>query len=173
MTEIIKNPKIEGMHPKHKRKLVFSGVALTKGALEHGGKVMEKLQDELEALLLSSNYLDNALFLWVGIIFLYGLKNEMLPHYQRIHMKYGDLPLTLELDMRILLAADEQDPKLLKEFFEIGALDSLIHAGKKYKLKTEGLEKRRARLGMIPDWEYDMEEHPEIMIQQYLASKPT
>lgn len=172
MTEIIRNPKTEGMAPKHNRKLVFSGVALTLGSMDNDLRVMGELKDTLEPLMINSGYLNNAPFLWVGIVFLYGLKNETVPHYQRIHKKYGDLPLTLELDMRIFLTADEEDPELLKEFFEIATLDCLTHAGKKYKLPIEALEARRAQLGVIPDWEYDMEEFPEIMIQKYQASKP-
>lgn len=158
------------MQPKHKRKLVFSSVALTRGSVEHDWKVREGLRDELEAVMLSSHYLDNAPFLWVGIIFLYGLKNEITPHYQRIHKKHGDLPLKLELDMRVLLTADETDPTLLKEFFEIAALDCLIHAGRKYKLNIEGLLKRRSQLGKIPEWEPEMDDQPELLFDRYKAS---
>lgn len=170
MTEIIRNPKTEGMQPKHKRKLAFSGVALTKGRLEYGWKVMEALQDELEDLMLFSHYLDNAPFLWVGIIFRYGLKHETIPHYRRIDKKDGALDLAKELDMRILLTADETDPALLKEFFEIATLDCLIHAGRKYKLNIEGLLKLRSQLGQIPEWDPEMDYHPELLNERYKSS---
>ncbi len=172
MAKVIRNPNTAGMKPKHNRKLAFSGIALTLGSLTHAHEVRRILRDEIEVLMISSDYLINAPFLWVGMVFRYGLKNEITPHYRRIDKKDGELELSKELDMRILLTADEQDPSLLKDFFEITALDCLIHAGKKYKLKTDVLEKRRAQLGVLPDWEYDMEEHPDIMIEKYLASKP-
>jgi hypothetical protein len=144
----------------HNRKIVFSGVALVMGLLDNDLRCMRQIKDALEALMINSGYLDGAPFKWVGLIFRYGLKNEKVPHYQRINKKWGDLPLAIELDMRVLMTADEEDPELLKEYFEIAALDSLIHAGKKYKLNTIELETRRAQLGRIPDWneidpEYD------------------
>ncbi|MBN9565609.1 MAG: immunity protein 39 [Alphaproteobacteria bacterium] len=136
----------------HNRKLVFSGVALVKGSLQHNA-MRVPLRKELERLMIESGYLERAPFVWVGLIFRYGLVNETVPHYQRINKKYGDLPLAIELDMRVLMEADEHDPELLKEYFEIAALDSLIHAGRKYKLNTTGLEARRAELGRIPSWD--------------------
>ncbi len=74
--------------------------------MEHDWKVMENLQNALETLMISSGYLDNVLFLWIEVMFSYGLTNEVIPHYQSIHKKYGDLLLKLELNMRALLTAD-------------------------------------------------------------------
>jgi hypothetical protein len=36
--------------------------------------------------------------------------------------------------MRVLMEGDDQGLDLLKEYFEIAALDSIIHADHKYKL---------------------------------------
>jgi hypothetical protein len=160
------------MQPKHDRKIVFSGVALTLGSMENDWKIWKILRPEFESFIIQAGYLENAPFLWIGIIFLYGLKNETKPRYKRIDKKDGELPLSIELDMRVLLTADETDPEMLKDFFEIATLDCLIHAGKKYKLKTSALEERRSQLGKIPDWEFDMEAHPEILKERYLATLP-
>ena len=167
-----KNPKTFDMKPMHERKIVFSGVDLVGASMSHSYEIYGVIMDEYEKLLISSGYLEHAPFLWIGIMFLYGLKNDKIPKYQRIHKKYGDLSLELELDMRVLLLADANDTDVLREFFEIATLDALIHAGKKYKLPTQILEEKRALLGTIPDWQYDMEEHPELMFEIYERSKP-
>lgn len=159
------------MQSKHDRKIVFSGVDLVGARMEHDLECYEKLQDEFQSVMISSGYLEGAPFLWIGIIYRYGLKNALVPDYQRINKKYGDLSLALELDMRVLLTADEEDPSLLKEFFEIATLDCLIHAGKKYKLKTDVLEERRTILGKIPEWEKEMDDDPSLLIKRYEASK--
>jgi hypothetical protein len=51
-------------------------------------------------------------------------------------------------------------------------LDVLIHAGKKYKLKTAALEEIRSELGNIPEWEFEMEDDPSLIEERYLATKP-
>lgn len=37
------------------------------------------------------------------------------PDYRRIDKKYGELELALELDVRVLLIADETDSKMLNQ----------------------------------------------------------
>jgi hypothetical protein len=46
----------------------------------------------------------------------------------------------------------------------------LIHAGRKYKLNIEGILKRWSQLGEIPEWDPEMEYHPELLIERYKAS---
>lgn len=161
------------MQSKHDRKIVFSGIDLVGASMTHSLKVMGEIRKTLEPLMVDSGYLENAPFLWVGLIFRYGLKYETKPHYQRINKEYGDLPLAIELDMRVLLTADETDPDfLLKDFLEIATLDCLIHAGKKYKLKIDGLVERRSRLGQIPEWDPAMDDFPDLVAERYKASLP-
>ncbi len=50
--------------------------------------------------------------------------------------------------------------------------DCLIHAGKKYKLKTESLEVRRARLGTLPEWDPIWDDHPELLQGVYAKTVP-
>jgi hypothetical protein len=166
-----KNPKTFDMKPKHERKIVFTGIDLVGASMTHDMDMCKELKDEYESLMIASGYLENAPFLWVGIMFRYGLKHEDAFHYQRIHKKYGDLYIAKELDMRILLKADELDPRILKEFLEIATLDCLIHAGKKYKLPVQALIEKRAMLGTLPTWEYAMDDHPNLVIERYLATK--
>jgi hypothetical protein len=154
-------------------RLGFGGVDMVGASMVHSGQVMKLLKEEYLGFLNSSDYFNNSPFLTVFMSIRYGLKNDARTKYiGRIDKQYGILPLARELDMRVLLTADENDIGMLKDFFEIAALESMIDAGKKYKLKTQALEERRARLGQIPDWEYEMDEHPEIMLKKYRDSVP-
>jgi len=164
------------MPSKHPWKFVFSGVDCVGARMENAWKIYEFLQIEYyQDLLISSGYFSDSRFTWVSYVILYGLKNEQKTKFGRISKTYEDLPMTKELDMRILLTADENDIDMLMDFFKIASLDSLIEAGKKYKLNPSAIEvlkAERAKLGQIPDWEYEMDEHPEIMLNKYRASVP-
>jgi hypothetical protein len=129
---------------KHNRKLGLSMVSLTKARPpRHDIDVATAVKNELEAVLLSSGYLDDAPFKWVTIVLRYGLKNEEKPHYQVINKKYGDLPLAIELDTHELIKADWDE---LKRLFTLAALKALIHAGKKHKLPIDELEERKEQI---------------------------
>lgn len=152
-------------------RLVFGGVDLVGTSMQNDGKVMRQIKEDNLQFFNSSGYFDNAPFLWINFIVRYGLKNDRTTDFDgRISKKYGDISLAKELDMRVLTTADEHDVSMLKDFFEIAALDAMIDAGKKYKLNTKALEERRAQLGQIPDWEYEMDEHPEILLKKYRDS---
>ena len=139
------------MQCKLDKKIVFSGIDLVGASMSHCLEMMDKIREILEPLMIDLRYLNDAPFLWIGMVFRYGLKNEDKPHYRKIDKSDGELELAKELDMRVLLTADETDPEfLLKDFLEIATLDCLIHAGKKYKLKIHGLVERHSLLGQIP-----------------------
>lgn len=147
------------------------GIDLVGTSMQHSGEVTGELQEYFLHFLNQSGYFDNAPFLWIGMTYRYSLKNDRATDYNgRIDKKDGEMPLAKELDMRVLTTADEHDVSMLKDFFEIAALDAMIDAGKKYKLNTKALEERRAQLGQIPDWEYEMDEHPEILLKKYRDS---
>lgn len=155
------------MQPKHNRKIVFSGIDMVGADMPHSLEMMGKIKNSLEQLMGESGYLAGAPFLWVGMVFRYGLKHEDKPHYRGIDKKDGELELAIEIDARVFILTDQYDPLLLKDFFEIVTLDCLIHAGKKYKLKIDGLVDRRKQLGDVPDWDPCMEETPELIMQAY------
>lgn len=129
---------------KHNRKLGLSMVSLTKARPpRHDIEVATAIKNELEPVLITSGYLDDAPFEWVTIVLRYGLKNEEKPHYQRINKKYGDLPLAIELDMHELIEADRNE---LKRLFTIATLKALTHAGQKYQLPVKSLEEMLGNL---------------------------
>ncbi|MFA7349608.1 MAG: Imm39 family immunity protein [Methylotenera sp.] len=122
----------------HNRKLVLSGISLTKARPNrHGIEVAGKIRDELEGLLIASGYFDNAPFKWVGLSLRYGLKYENQPHYQHIDKHDGELPLAIELDTHELIEADRAE---LKKLFMHATLKALVHAGRKYNLPIKSLE---------------------------------
>lgn len=129
---------------QHNRKLGLFGTALTPTRNNrYGIPVMGEIVDEIEPLLESSRYLEEAPFQWFTLSLRYGLKYEDQPTYRPISKKYGDLPLAIELDTHDLASADRAE---LKRLFTIATLKALIHAGSKYGLPTKLLELRLANL---------------------------
>ena len=108
-------------------------------------------QDKVEQLLIDSNFFDRVPFKWISFIYRYGLKNELTPEYQRINKKHSYLPIAIELKMEILEWADRNNLKLLYDIFMIGALEALMHVGKKYGLSIDLLRKERLKYGNIPE----------------------
>lgn len=124
--------------PPHNRKLGLSGVALTKQRNNrHDAKALTAVRDEIEKVIIDSEYLEGAPFSWVTIAVRYGLKNEGKPSYQAVNKKYGDLPLSIEVDTHELIDASLEELKLI---FKRAVLKALIHAGKKFERPTEPLE---------------------------------
>ncbi|WP_164119065.1 Imm39 family immunity protein [Sphingorhabdus sp. Alg239-R122] len=123
----------------HNRQLVISGVSLTEANLKlfKPWSITSIVRDELEQEIICSGYLDNAPFKWIGLILRYGLKNDVEPHYERINEQHGDLPLAMELDTHILIESSKDE---LITIFRKATLIALVHAGKKYSLKTDRLE---------------------------------
>jgi len=116
----------------HNRKLVLGGASLTMArSNRYDIEVGMEIMDELEQVMHSTGYLENAPFKWVGLILRYGLKNEDEPHYQRINKKHGDLPVAIELDTHDLQHASRDE---LKEIFTIATLKVLVHVAQKYGL---------------------------------------
>jgi hypothetical protein len=58
----------------HNRKLVISGIALTKARNKpYSLEVMQEVGEEIETVIISTGYLDNAPFKWIGLSLRYGL----------------------------------------------------------------------------------------------------
>lgn len=137
---------------EQKRKLLIGGVALVMGRLRGGGAAMVEICDELEPLLTSSGFLDNASFDVVSLIIRYGLVNRTKPEYQRINKRYSELPIAVELDMDMLLAAGK---KKLKDIFHLATLVALIDVGKKYNLPIEALESKKQEVINTTGFSFD------------------
>jgi Immunity protein 39 len=117
------------------QQLGLGGVSLTKIRLNRqSGPVMVEVGDELESIMINTNYLDSAPFKRVGLILYFGLKNADIPGYQRINKKYSELPVTIELDAQELRHASREE---LKRIYTLATLKALIHVGEKYGLPTE------------------------------------
>ena len=122
----------------HNRKLVLSGVALTKARIppKANAAAANRVRDELEQEIVESRYLEAAPFKWVGLIIRYGLKDEAQPHYEHINAKDGDLPLAIEIDVHRLLGVSEDE---MAAVYRKATLKALIHAGERYQLPIERL----------------------------------
>ena len=124
--------------PPHNRKLGLNGVALTKQRNNrHDTKALTEVRDEIEKVIIDSQYLEGAPFSWVTVAVRYGLKVDDKPSYQAVNKKYGDLPLSIEVDTHELIDASLEELKLI---FKRAVLKALVHAGKKFERPTEPLE---------------------------------
>lgn len=122
----------------HNRKLVLSGVALTKARIppKPNAAAANRVRDELEQEIIQSGYLEGAPFKWVGLIIRYGLVDETEPHYQKISAEHGDLPLAIEIDVHRLLDVTEDQ---MAKVYRKATLISLVHAGERYGLPVSRL----------------------------------
>lgn len=129
----------------HNRKLVVGSVGLTMARvkIKLSGPAMDKVRDELEQEIIQSGYLENAPFKWVGLSIRYGLVNETKPHYFKIDIKDGELPLAIEIDVNRLLDATEDE---MVAAYRETTLIALAHAGKKYGLNTSRIDQLLAEM---------------------------
>ena len=141
----------------HNRKFVPGDVDLVPGRLRNLKETLF-IQDAIEKIMIDSNFLENAPFKWVGLIFRLGLKNMLFPEFKRINKKYGDLPIAVEMKMEILQWADKHNIKLLQDIYMIASLEALIHVGEKYSLPNELFYAERAKYGNIPETIEEAEE---------------
>lgn len=126
------------MATSHRKRLGLSGVALTKvrnNRLET--HALATARNNVDALMDESGYLAGAPFSWVTIVIRYGLVNSEVPVYQPIGKRYGDLPLSIEVESLQLVRADL--PALVR-IFERAVLLALVHAGKRHSRPTSSFE---------------------------------
>ena len=123
----------------HNRKLVLSGVALTKARLppKSNAAAASRVRDDLEREIIRSGYLTSAPFKWVGLSIRYGLVDETEPLYNQIDQKDGELPLSIEVDTRRLLGVTEDE---MVTVYRQATLIALVHAGEKYGLEVGGMK---------------------------------
>lgn len=125
--------------PKHGRKLGLIGVALTMERYnQFDDFVSDLVRDQIESLLIESEFYRAQSFSWITVAVRYGLKNDVEPEYQRINNKYGDLPLAIEIDVNETVGASLDE---MKAIIGRAVLVSVIHAGRKYDCPVEALEK--------------------------------
>jgi hypothetical protein len=116
--------------PPHNQKLALSGISLTKARLhKQSGVALGLVRDAIEKVVIESGYLEEAHFSWVTISILYGQKNDDIPKCEAVNEKYGDLPLSIEVDVHEILEASLDDLRLM---FGKAVLKALIYAGKKF-----------------------------------------
>lgn len=128
----------------HNRKLVIGGVALVEGRFKNVGPAIDLVRNELEALIIECDLLARAPFQWIGLIIRLGLKDRWSPEYKKINKKHGDLPVSIEVDMRELGNANVE---VLCARFRAATLEALIQIASKYMLPDEALLDAQIRRG--------------------------
>jgi hypothetical protein len=123
--------------------------------------------DYIESLVIDSDMLKNAPFEVIYNHYYYGYETNLKPT-SRISKKYNDIRTTVELDMDILEWADKNNLKLFMEMMMIGALEALIHLGKKYKLQIDLIEAERLKFRKnIPETIEECKALPRMILEDY------
>lgn len=130
--------------------VIVGTIGLVKGRIQNFKKITE-VDSYLDSIIKEMYLLKEASFLWIGLILRYGIKNNLKLEFQRIDKKDGELPIALELDMKILQWADQNNIGLLYDIFMIAALEALIQVGQKYKLPIDVFIQERSKYGTIPN----------------------
>lgn len=128
---------------RHNRKLVIGGVALVKARLKNTGPALVFVSDEIEKVLVGSDFFAQAPFKCISLIIRYGLKNKFEPVYQRINKTHGDLPIALEVDTHEILGADVET---VKQLFRKATLQALLHVAEKYDLPRTQIREFQERV---------------------------
>ena len=128
----------------HNKKLVLGGVSLTKARPNNFSmQVMREIRDELELIIIESNFIEKAPFKWIGLILRYGLINASKPEYKKINVKHGDLPVTIELNSIDLSSANKTELNFL---FKKATLLALVDIAGRYSLESDIFEKLLSEL---------------------------
>lgn len=129
-------------NPSHDRKFGIVAVSLVKFRMpKRAMEALGQIRDELEAVLVNTDFFRRAPFSWITLSIRLGLKNDEKPCVGSVSKKYGDLPLTIETDAHELLNPTYEQ---MCYVFRRASLRSLIHVGKKFSCSTEKLEEMTA-----------------------------
>jgi hypothetical protein len=101
-------------------------------------ELLAQVRDELERIVLETRYLEGVPFSWVTVVLRFGLHDQTDPEFGRIDKKYGDLPLSIELDISPLQGASTEMHRVA---YLRATAKALVGAGKKYGRPTELLER--------------------------------
>lgn len=142
----------------HNRKFVPGYIFIVNGRLVNLRSTLN-IQNDIEKIVIDSNFLENSPIVWIGLMYRIGKKNMIKPQYGRIDKKDGELPIAVEIKFDVLKWADDNNLKLLKDIFMIAGLEALIDVGKKYNLPTEHIVVERAKYGVIPDSAEEIQAH--------------
>jgi hypothetical protein len=119
------------------RILLIGGVSLIKGRVKEAGIAMKEICDELEPLLQSIGFVENAPFKTVSMIIRFGEETDLIPKYEPISKRYCELPVAVEMELASLRMASKE---VVKSIFVRATIDVLVDVAKKYDLPIGPLE---------------------------------
>jgi hypothetical protein len=97
------------------RKILIGGVGLVRGKVRDAGINMVKVCDTLEPIINEKNLFLKMPFKYISLIIRYGETTNLNPEIQPILKRYGELPVSIEVNI-----------KLLQDFSKKGEIYDLI-----------------------------------------------
>ena len=135
--------------PRHNRKLVLSGIALTRARNPKDDvRALSEVRDELERELIAADFFQGAPFSWIGLSIRFGIKTEVAPHFQPICKKDGELPLAIEIETAQMQGVGLEQ---LKALFRAATLRALLCAASRYNRPNGRLRELQNTLPPTPD----------------------
>lgn len=123
---------------QNKRNLPIGGVGLIPGTLKNAGPCLSAVCDELEPHLERNEFLANAPFKTVSLIFRFGSRDNLDTQIKPINSRFNELPAAIEFDLYRLKQL--QMHELLCEFRQT-AIEALIDISANLDLPFEFLNK--------------------------------
>lgn len=121
----------------HHRKLTIGGVCLVEERLIRTRPAIDAVRDEMEKILIDTNFFEKAPFGRIAIVIRYGLANKSEPVYHRTSEPREDLPISIEVNAHALMDTDAEGARAI---FRRIVGECLAHVGAKYNLPTGGLQ---------------------------------
>ncbi|MEO0419086.1 MAG: Imm39 family immunity protein [Pseudomonadota bacterium] len=100
-------------------------------------EALSLIKKELEGVMITSHYLEGAPFSWVTLAILYEEEDGGQTEFGRINKTYGDLPLTVQLDVGAFRGLDR---RAVTGILRSVVIKALIDAGERYGRPTEAFK---------------------------------
>lgn len=127
---------------KNKRTLLVGGVYLIPGRLKHASPLMVEICDEFDPELLQHEYVKDAPFDTVSLIFRFGEEDVFDPDIGDINNRHSELPVAIMFNLERL---KDLDRSLLREEFRTATLEVLCDVAANFDLPFEFLDRMRAQ----------------------------
>jgi len=125
----------------NKRILLIGGVYRVPGNLKCAGPLMAEVCDEFEPELSRNDYVKNAPFDTVSLIFRFGEGDEFDPEIGKIDKRHSELPVAIAFSLARLKGMDRAK---LRDEFRMATLEVLCDVAANFDLPFEFLDRMRA-----------------------------
>lgn len=123
---------------KHKNIVGIGLVSLTTKRLNKNSQLaLKEIMNEINSSLETAGFFKSAPFDWINLIIRLGCKNDARPMIGKISRKYGDLAVSIEIDV---LTEQISDYFVFRSMLFNATLLSVVEVGQKYDLPISDIK---------------------------------